>query len=102
MQHHRAVLADRVEHHRILALGNDFAHDMDAFRFQALQMRQSLHQLEGTFSGARIYLEGLGRSRESPNPSKLRRTVSLVVPGSWGILEVAGRIVKNRSQVRFS
>ena len=38
MQHHRRVLADGIEHDRALELGGDFAHDVDAFRFQLLEV----------------------------------------------------------------
>lgn len=38
MQHDRTVLADGVEHYRIFGLGDDFAHDLNAFGFEALQM----------------------------------------------------------------
>ena len=38
VQHHRAVLADRVEHDGPLALGDDLAHDVDALRFEPLKM----------------------------------------------------------------
>jgi hypothetical protein len=40
VQHHRGVLADRVEHHRIAELGCDFADDMDRLGFQPLEVRQ--------------------------------------------------------------
>ncbi len=40
VQHHRAVLADRIEHHRLLALGDDLAHDVDALGLEPLQVRQ--------------------------------------------------------------
>ena len=40
VQHHRAVLADRIEHHRIRRLGDELAHDVDALRLEALEMRQ--------------------------------------------------------------
>ena len=40
MQHHRRILADRIEHHRVFALGRDFAHDVDALGFELLQMGQ--------------------------------------------------------------
>ena len=36
MQHHGAVLADGVEHHRTLTLRDNFAHDVDALGLQAL------------------------------------------------------------------
>ncbi|MCY1431938.1 hypothetical protein D9M71_479170 [compost metagenome] len=40
VQHDRAVLADGVEHHRVFTLGHHFTDDLDAFRFQPLQMSQ--------------------------------------------------------------
>jgi hypothetical protein len=40
VQHHRAVLADRVEHHRVVGFGDDLAHDVDALGFEALQVGQ--------------------------------------------------------------
>jgi hypothetical protein len=40
MQHHGRILADRVQHHRIIKLGGDLADDVDAFRLQLFQMRQ--------------------------------------------------------------
>ena len=40
VQHHRAVLADRVQHHRPLALGHHLAHDVDALGLQALQVSE--------------------------------------------------------------
>ena len=41
MQHDGRILADRIEHHRLLAFGRDFADDVDALRFQPLEMGQS-------------------------------------------------------------
>ncbi len=38
MEHHRAVLAHRVEHHRLLGLGDDLAHDVDALGFEPFKM----------------------------------------------------------------
>ena len=38
VQHHRAVLADRVEHHRLLALGDRLAQDLDALGLEALKV----------------------------------------------------------------
>ena len=38
VQHHRAVLADRIEHHRIFGLGDDLAQNLDALGFEALQV----------------------------------------------------------------
>ena len=37
-QHHRAVLPDRVEHHRVLGLGDDLAHDVDRLGLEPLEM----------------------------------------------------------------
>ena len=41
MQHHRAVLADGVEHNRIMALGSHLPHDVDAFRLKVLKVSQA-------------------------------------------------------------
>ena len=38
MQHHREVLADRIEHHRIAELGRDLAHDVDALGLELPQI----------------------------------------------------------------
>jgi hypothetical protein len=38
MQHDRRVLADRIKHHRVAALGGNFADDVDAFGFKPLQV----------------------------------------------------------------
>ena len=43
VQHYGAVLADGIEHHGALALGDDLAHDVDALGFQPLQDGQ-VHQ----------------------------------------------------------
>jgi len=40
VQHHRAVLADRIEHHGTLGLRHHFAQDVDTLRFQPLQVRE--------------------------------------------------------------
>ena len=40
MEHDRAVLADGLEHHRLLGLGDDLAHDMDRLALEVLEMRQ--------------------------------------------------------------
>ncbi len=42
VQHARAVLADRIEHHRVPAFGDDLAHDLDALRFEPLQVGQRI------------------------------------------------------------
>ncbi len=41
MQHDRAVLADRIEHHRALGLGDHFAQDVDALGLEALKMSEA-------------------------------------------------------------
>jgi hypothetical protein len=41
VQHHRAVLADGIEHDGPLALGHHLAHDVDALGLETLEMRQS-------------------------------------------------------------
>ncbi len=38
MQHHGGVLADGIQHHRIAKFGRDLANDVDAFRFQPVEM----------------------------------------------------------------
>ena len=43
VQHHRAVLADRIEHHRPRRLGDRFAHDVDALGLQPVEMGQRAH-----------------------------------------------------------
>ena len=40
VQHHRAVLADRIQHHRVLGIGHRFAQDIDALGFEPLQVGQ--------------------------------------------------------------
>ncbi len=40
VQHHRAVLADRIEHDRLGRLGRDLTHDMDALGLEPLQVRK--------------------------------------------------------------
>ena len=39
MKHDARILADRVEHHRILELGDDLAHDLDRLGLEAPQVR---------------------------------------------------------------
>ena len=66
VQHDGAVLADRVEHHRLFGLGDDFPDDVDALGFQSFEMRKGLHQLpfvgpsarQARFLGSRISLQG--------------------------------------------
>ena len=40
-EHHGAVLADRVQHHRVLGLGDDLAHDVDRLGLEPLEMGQA-------------------------------------------------------------
>ena len=57
VEHHRAVLADRIEHHRPLGLGDDLAHDVDALRLELLEM------------GEAAAAEGGGRVHDAPPPA---------------------------------
>ena len=38
MQHHRGILADRIEHHRIAELGRHLAHDVDALGLELAEI----------------------------------------------------------------
>jgi hypothetical protein len=38
VQHDRAVLSDRVQHDRLVALGHNLSHDVNAFGFKALEV----------------------------------------------------------------
>ena len=40
MQHHGGILANGIQHHRVIKLGGHFADDMNGFGFKLLQMRQ--------------------------------------------------------------
>src|ERR1700677_1492254 len=63
MQHHRAVLALRIEHDRLLTLRDHFAEDVDALGLESLQIIERGHYPE--------YFAGV-----------LRRTSSAVTPGA--------------------
>src|SRR5690606_23196355 len=52
VQHDRAVLADRIEHHRVVRLGDNLAHDMDALGLEAVEVRQTLHGRQLPIAGA--------------------------------------------------
>jgi hypothetical protein len=41
VEHHRAVLAHGIEHHRPLGLRDDFAQDVDALRLELLEMGEA-------------------------------------------------------------
>jgi hypothetical protein len=41
MQHHRRILADGIEHHRIGKLGRHLPHDMDRLRLQAFEVGEA-------------------------------------------------------------
>ena len=43
VQHHRAVLADRIEHHRPRRFGDRFAHDVDALGLEPVEMGKGVH-----------------------------------------------------------
>ena len=56
VQHDGAVLADRIKHHGLFRLCDDFAHDMDALGFEPLEMGQGFgvgHGSAPRFSGER-------------------------------------------------
>ena len=40
MQHHRTVLAHRVQHHRVRSLGHNLAQDVNTLRLKAVEMSQ--------------------------------------------------------------
>ena len=40
VEHHRRILANRIEEHRTLCLGHNFAHDVDGFGFKPFEMGQ--------------------------------------------------------------
>ena len=74
VQHHRAVLADRVEHHGPLALGDDFSHDVDALGFEALKMGEMLDGRRRARRGITTRSGGCGhrRTRRFPESDDLR------------------------------
>ena len=43
VEHHRRILADRIEHHRLVRLGDRLAQDMDALGLEPVEMGQLLH-----------------------------------------------------------
>ena len=53
MQHHRRILADRIQHHRRAAFRHHLADDVDAFVFQAAQMRDAIGRVQGGGRGLR-------------------------------------------------
>ena len=53
VQHRGAVLADRIQHHGLVAFGDHLAHDLDAFGFQTLQVRKPLRIHQGLIHGGR-------------------------------------------------
>ena len=40
MQHHRRILADRIEHHRAIGLGDRLAQDVNALGLEPIEMRE--------------------------------------------------------------
>ena len=40
VQHHGGILADGVQHHRVVELGGHFTNDVDTFRLQLFQVGQ--------------------------------------------------------------
>ena len=65
MQHDRRVLADRIEHHRPFALGDDLAHDVDALGLEPFEVREP----GGLgFFHLRGHLCGIGRPHKRAGP----------------------------------
>ena len=62
MQHHRRILADRIEHHRPLAFGDDLAHDVDALRLEPIEMAERLGR-------QRVHRESSGAAPRVRRPS---------------------------------
>ena len=61
MQHHRGILADRIQHHRIVGLRHDFTQDVDALGFKPLKMGQIGHRsdiVRPDISATKISLPG--------------------------------------------
>jgi hypothetical protein len=47
VQHHRGVLADRVEHHGLAGTRDRFSEDLDGFGFQLLEVIHAVKKLGG-------------------------------------------------------
>ena len=43
VQHHRRILADRIEHHGLVGLRDRLAKDVDAFGLEPIEMREYAH-----------------------------------------------------------
>jgi hypothetical protein len=56
VQQHRGILADRVEHHRVLGLGDRLPEDVDALGLQPLEVAEAV----GGGRGARLHGSGEG------------------------------------------
>ena len=54
VQHHRAVLADRIEHDGLFGLRHHLAHDVDRFGLEALEVSEGGHQFRAFFRRARL------------------------------------------------
>ncbi len=83
MQHDRAVLADRVEHHELLGLRDRLAHDVDRLRLEALEVRQCAHRPAGavTFvipaqAGIQVPLLKRVNGRTGRNLRELRKIIN--------------------------
>src|SRR5579859_1149079 len=61
MQHHRRILAHRIEHDRALRFGRDLAENFDAFRFELLEVRKTAStEFNGSVHEASAFSNGIG------------------------------------------
>jgi fructose-1,6-bisphosphatase/inositol monophosphatase family enzyme len=81
---HRAVLADRIEHHRLLALGDDLAHDVDALGLEALQVREPIRSAG---SSLKLCVVAAGEADLYP---RLGRTMEWDIAAGHAVLSAAG------------
>jgi hypothetical protein len=88
MQHHGAVFADGVEHHRTLGLRDDLAQDLDALGFEPLQVIQG-HGLRVQRSGDAISdAETHRRSESASGSTALRVSSGESRSGAIGLLRI--------------
>ena len=64
MQHHRRILADRIEHHRPLRLGDRLAQDVDALGLEPVEMGQLPH------CGQALAWGGAKQTWRAPQPAQ--------------------------------
>ncbi len=88
MQHHRRILADRIEHHRPLAFGDDLAQDVNALRLEPIEMAERLGR-------QRIHRELSGADPRVKRPVRTDMQAALFLlvllpPPAAGALALAG------------